>query len=201
MVWHLTQHLFPFNFAVPGQTQNTLVRFADLLAGHPAGADLAARLQLPADLERKDPAARRNEFSGKQFKVLNFVVDLPVRIDELLPKLDPKADELGRIVFSLVEFQVVDAETARPERAGRRVPRALQEAPAEARAAAALARPRRPEAAHAQALTGSRPGSAPPGERPARLGSPGQVNAACVARRHPAAAAKDTESRPSVQRS
>jgi uncharacterized protein (TIGR04552 family) len=28
------------------------------------------------------------------------------------------ADELGRIVFSLVEFQVVDAETARRNQAG-----------------------------------------------------------------------------------
>ena len=118
VVWHLTQHLFPFNYAVPGQTQNTLVRFADLLATHPAGGELAEGLQLPADLERKDPAALRNEFSGKHFKMLNFVVDLPVRVDELLPKRDPGAEELGRIVFSLVEFQVLDAETARRNEQG-----------------------------------------------------------------------------------
>jgi uncharacterized protein (TIGR04552 family) len=35
VVWHLTQALFPFNYAVPGQTQNSLVRFQDLLAAHP----------------------------------------------------------------------------------------------------------------------------------------------------------------------
>jgi uncharacterized protein (TIGR04552 family) len=118
VVWHLTQHLFPFNYAVPGQTQNSLVRFADLLAQHPSGAALAASLQLPPDLERKDPSAPRNEFSGKHFRVLNFVVDLPVRVDELLPPLDPMADELGRIVFSLVEFQVLDVETARRNEEG-----------------------------------------------------------------------------------
>jgi uncharacterized protein (TIGR04552 family) len=112
VVWHLTQHLFPFNYAVPGQTQNSLVRFGDLLALHPSGAVHAANLQLPPDLERTDPAAHRNEFSGKEFKILNFVVDLPVRVDELLPKLDPMADELGRVVFTLVEFQVMDASTA-----------------------------------------------------------------------------------------
>ncbi len=44
--------------------------------------------------------------------MLNFVVDLPVRVDDLLPPLDPMADELGRVVFSLVEFQVVDRATA-----------------------------------------------------------------------------------------
>jgi uncharacterized protein (TIGR04552 family) len=112
VVFYLTQHLFPFNFAVPGQTQNSLVRFGDLLRRHPHGADLATQLQLPLDLERRDPAEPRNEFSGKGYRVLNFVVDLPVRIDDLLPPLDPMADELGKIVFSLVEFQVVDRATA-----------------------------------------------------------------------------------------
>jgi uncharacterized protein (TIGR04552 family) len=112
VVWHLTQHLFPFNYAVPGQTQNSLVRFGDLLAVHPTGTALGAHLQLPPDLERTDPAAYRNEFSGKDFRILNFVVDLPVRVDELLSKLAPMAEELGRVVFTLVEFQLVDAATA-----------------------------------------------------------------------------------------
>jgi len=118
VVWYLAEHLFPFNYAVPGQTQNSLVRFVDVLRSHPTGEQLAAQLQLPADLERKDPAAPRNEFSGKDFKVLNFVVDLPVRIDDLLSPLDPMADDLGRIVFSLVEFQVVDVTTARTNEQG-----------------------------------------------------------------------------------
>ena len=118
VVWHLTQHLFPFNYTVPGQSQNSLVRFGELLGLHPEGAALSPRLQLPPDLERTDPAAYRNEFSGKDFKILNFVVDLPVRVDELLLHLDPGSDDLGRIVFTLVEFQVVDAETARRNEQG-----------------------------------------------------------------------------------
>ncbi|HET9551968.1 MAG TPA: TIGR04552 family protein [Anaeromyxobacteraceae bacterium] len=118
VVWHLTQHLFPFNYTVPGQTQNSLVRFGDLLGDHPRGAELANELQLPLEAELGDPAHPRNEFSGKAFRVLNFVVDVPVRIDELLPPLDPMADELGSVVFSLVEFQVVDVETARQNEVG-----------------------------------------------------------------------------------
>jgi uncharacterized protein (TIGR04552 family) len=118
VAWHLTQTLFPFNYAVPGQTQNSLVRFGELLERHPRGSELAAELQLPVDLERKDPSVPRNEFSGKDYRVLNFVVDLPVRIDDLLPPLDPMADELGRIVFTLVEFQVVDRATARRNEEG-----------------------------------------------------------------------------------
>lgn len=118
VVWYLAEHLFPFNYAVPGQTQNSLVRFSDVLRQHPSGSHIAAQLQLPADLERRDPSTPRNEFSGKDFRVLNFVVDLPVRIDDLMPPLDPMADELGRIVFSLVEFQVVDEATARRNEEG-----------------------------------------------------------------------------------
>lgn len=119
VVWYLTQALFPFNFAVPGQTLNSLVRFADLVASHPDAARIAAALQLPLDLERRhDPAAPRNEFSGRDYKVLNFVVDLPVRIDDLIPPLDPMGEELGRVVFSLVEFQVMDQDTARRNEEG-----------------------------------------------------------------------------------
>ncbi|MBK9518006.1 MAG: TIGR04552 family protein [Anaeromyxobacter sp.] len=118
VVLHLTRHLFPFNYAVPGQVQNSLLRFGELLARHPRGAELAAELQLPLHAEKKDPAAPRNDFSADTFKVLNFVVDVPVRIDELLPPLDPMADELGSVVFSLVEFQVIDAETARRNEEG-----------------------------------------------------------------------------------
>lgn len=118
IVHHLSRHLFPFNYAVPGQTQNSLVRFGDLLKRHPRGTELATHLQLPADLEQREPLRLQNEFSGKGFRTLNFVVDLPVRVDDLLPPHDPMVDDLGRVVFALVEFQVVDRATARANEEG-----------------------------------------------------------------------------------
>jgi uncharacterized protein (TIGR04552 family) len=118
VVHYLSRNLFPFNYAVPGQVQNSLLRFSELLGHHPSGAALAAELQLPPEAEGRDPSTPKNLFSGKAFHTLNFVVDVPVRIDELLPPLDPMADELGSVVFALVEFQVVDAETARCNEAG-----------------------------------------------------------------------------------
>lgn len=118
VVLHLTQHLFPFNYSVPGQVVNSLYRFSDLLQAHPRGPELAADLQLPLNLEGEEPAVPRNEFSGRGYRILNFVADVPVRIDELLPPLDPMADELGSVVFALVEFQVVDAATARENELG-----------------------------------------------------------------------------------
>jgi len=118
VVHHLARHLFPFNYAVPGQTQNNLVQFQDLLAEHPRGPEVAMGLQLPPDLDRRDAGPFRNAFSGKDYRALNFVVDLPVRIDDLISPLDPMGDDLGRIVFTLVEFQVFDRETARRNEEG-----------------------------------------------------------------------------------
>ena len=109
---HLARHLFPFNYVVPGQTQNNLMRFRQVLRQHPGAEALAAALQAPLDLEARDPR-RVNEFSGRGYRVLNFVVDLPVRIDAWLPP-----DEAARVVFALVEFQILDAATARHNEEG-----------------------------------------------------------------------------------
>ena len=109
---HLGRTLFPFNYVVPGQSHNTLLRFRDIVGGHPDADAIIPQLQAPLDLESRDKPSW-NAFSGKEYRTLNFVVDLPVRVDELLPAHGPLADDLGRIVFSLVEFQMVDAATAR----------------------------------------------------------------------------------------
>jgi uncharacterized protein (TIGR04552 family) len=114
---HLGRTLFPFNYAVPGQTQNTLVKFRAVVAKHPRAEDLIAQLQSPLDLEAGDEP-KVNEFSAKEYRVLNFVVDLPVRIDEFLPPEGGPAEDLGRVVFSLVEFQMMDAATSRANEQG-----------------------------------------------------------------------------------
>jgi uncharacterized protein (TIGR04552 family) len=118
VVLKLTERLFPFNHTIPGQTQNNLVSFAQILKQHPAGSKLHDALQFQDDEDAADPSAPQNGFSGKGFRVLNFVVDLPIRIDEFLPRSVPAAEDLGRIVYSLVEFQVVDAETQRRNESG-----------------------------------------------------------------------------------
>jgi uncharacterized protein (TIGR04552 family) len=117
VVWHLTQTLFPFSFAVPGQSDNSIVAFRELVEGHPLAAQVAAALDAPLDAETRDHR-HWNEFSGKDYRVLNFVVDLPVRIDELLPPDGKLAEDLGRVVFALVEFQILDAATARRNEEG-----------------------------------------------------------------------------------
>ena len=115
---HLCDALFPFNFVVPGQTRNSLLRFRHVVGKHPKADELVRHLQAPLDLEASD-RTRQNEFSGRDYKALNFVVDIPVRIDDVLPpEPPPGAEDLGRVVFSLVEFQVMDEETAKHNEQG-----------------------------------------------------------------------------------
>jgi uncharacterized protein (TIGR04552 family) len=59
----------------------------------------------------EEPTA--NEFSGDDYQVLNFVVDLPVRLPERA--VDPGDT---RIAFSVVELQLVDGSTAKANESG-----------------------------------------------------------------------------------
>jgi len=97
--------LIPFNFVMPGQTQNTLISFRKLMQDWPGLRPLARDLQVGLHQEEHEP--QQNEFSGDSYKVLNFVVDLPVR----LPERAVEAGD-GRIAFCMVELQLLDQETA-----------------------------------------------------------------------------------------
>jgi len=109
--------LVPFNFVVPGQTQNTLFSFRRLVRETAALRKLATGLQSGLHLEEHDRRERNgpptNEFSGEDYQVLNFVVDLPVRLPERA--VDPGD---SRIACSVVELQLVDGGTATTNESG-----------------------------------------------------------------------------------
>ena len=96
----MLRKLIPFNYVVPGQTVNTLVDLRELDAVGPS--------RLTTDEGR---SADTNEFSGANFRVINFIADLPVRVDGLV---DPSELDVvrGNVVFVLAEFQLIDARTA-----------------------------------------------------------------------------------------
>lgn len=117
-LYFLTQRLFPFNFVVPTQSHNTLVNFKALLQDYPHFAQYAEFLHLDPDYEVRE-SKNSNEFSGNTYRVLNFVVDIPLRMDAYLP--DPAHDvrpRKNRIAFGLVEFQIVDEATAQQNEVG-----------------------------------------------------------------------------------
>ena len=69
-------------------------------------------------VRRKRRGEGRNEFSGSTYRVLNFVVDLPLRIDEAQVSPEVASATRARIVFCLVEMQIIDAATARANEEG-----------------------------------------------------------------------------------
>lgn len=113
ILYFLTQRLFPFNFVVPGQTENSLVPFKAVLRDYPHFEQYAAQLHLDRDYEDREDRTS-NQFSGSTYRALNFVVDIPLRMDAYLPAPENDSRQRqGRIVFALVEFQIMDEETAR----------------------------------------------------------------------------------------
>ena len=104
---HMMLHrCIPFNYVVPGQTMNSLVDTQAVEHRIPPESDFS----MPLDEETPIP----NEFSGQEYRVLNFIADLPVRVDGIVGEADrEKLLERGRVVFVLAEFQVLDRETDR----------------------------------------------------------------------------------------
>lgn len=103
LVW-LTQHVFPFNFIIPAQSHNTLYPFKEMLKNQDMVEPLSNGIK---DIEKD---SNPNSFSGSSYKVINFIADVPVRIDHLVDH--PFSKDLGKVVFVMVEFQIVNQVTA-----------------------------------------------------------------------------------------
>jgi uncharacterized protein (TIGR04552 family) len=108
---YMTRTLFPFNLLAPSQTENTLIDFREFVEQTPALHRFVPELHLPLPLEAIEKSRKRNPFSSETYQVLNFVVELPIRIDSYLGQDDPRPGR-PRTVFSWVELQVMDMATA-----------------------------------------------------------------------------------------
>ncbi|MBA3456035.1 MAG: TIGR04552 family protein [Deltaproteobacteria bacterium] len=106
MLATLTRQLIPFNYVVPGESVNQLI-------------DLAALMRTPDESGRirTTTANPFNEFSGPEYRIVNFVADLPLRVGRLLPATETAAD-IGHVVFVLTEFQIADKQTAQRNESG-----------------------------------------------------------------------------------
>lgn len=123
----LLHRLVPFNYIIPGETVNGILPFRKFLAESPSYARFADQLQ-PGVGDDAPGAVPQNEFSGPGYRVINFVADLPVKIEEYLCRIpDPSSADLGTVIFVLTEFQVVDAETARQNEEGENSHQAYKE--------------------------------------------------------------------------
>lgn len=105
---YLIHNLFPFNYVVPEQSQNDLISYEDIAKTLGVSLD-KVRFQwerVPFGLPPEAMALpESNEFSGPTYGSVNFVADIPVRIDDVAPNAAPA------IVFVQTEIQIVDADT------------------------------------------------------------------------------------------
>ncbi len=117
---YLTKRLFPFNYVVPGQSINSVLSFRgalentplrpllDQMQTHGSAADTAGPDAAPnADLTPTD-----NKFSADEYRIIHFVVDMPVRLpSRIMDRAPESAGPLGDVIFVICEFQVVDRDT------------------------------------------------------------------------------------------
>lgn len=110
VILHFTRHLFPFNYVIPGQSLNEIVRI-------PSEFDEPFR---PYLMPHPDSERVPNESSGPTYRHLDFVVDLPLRIESLVDQApEHELERLGCVIHAMVEFQVVDRQTAHDNENGK----------------------------------------------------------------------------------
>jgi uncharacterized protein (TIGR04552 family) len=103
MLATLARQLIPFNYVVPGETVNQLVDLRDVPGDRANGH---SPIEVPY-----------NEFSGPEYRIINFVADLPLRLERLLAKSE-LPPELSHVVFVLTEFQIADKTTSQLNESG-----------------------------------------------------------------------------------
>ena len=106
---YLTEHLFPFNYVIPGQSINSLVNFKRTCQTNAHLRPMLKEMQAGKD---EDFTPSDNVFSAENYRVIHFVVDMPVRVPaRILDQAPESARPLGPVVFVICEFQVIDQAT------------------------------------------------------------------------------------------
>jgi uncharacterized protein (TIGR04552 family) len=100
---HLFHTVLPFNYVIPGASVNQLIAFKE-----------KNRLEAHFGRLRRvlSGSAKSMEYSGRNYRVCKFVVDIPIRMDNFLAQSGGSVyrESLGSIAYVLVEFQIVDEE-------------------------------------------------------------------------------------------
>jgi len=107
---YLTKKLFPFNYIVPGQSINSVFSFKSYVE-KTSLKGLLGQMQTHGELDGAPPMTE-NQFSAESYRIIHFVVDMPVRLPRrILERAPPSAAAFGTIIFVICEFQIVDRDT------------------------------------------------------------------------------------------
>jgi uncharacterized protein (TIGR04552 family) len=113
VLW-LTRYLFPFNHVVPGESHNTILdeaALAETVDPHFEGTPPVWDAESPID----EP---ENPMTSDNFRTINFVVELPVRISRIGQELPQRLEHLGHLVLVALEFQLCDRATSEENERG-----------------------------------------------------------------------------------
>jgi len=109
VIQYLTKRLFPFNYVIPGQSINSIFHFKKYCQDNAHLKPMLPEMQAGKD---EDYTLSDNEFTADNYRVIHFVIDMPVRLPKkILDRAPHGAAALGPIVFVVCEFQVIDRET------------------------------------------------------------------------------------------
>ena len=108
LVW-LSRNLFPFNYVIPSESHNNLMSLADM-AQKTVYSNIFSSLESNGIEQDEALEREENTFSGANYRIINFIVDVPVRIDHIIQS--PQYRTLGHVLYVMVEFQILDQETA-----------------------------------------------------------------------------------------
>ena len=110
IVQYLTKKLFPFNYVVPGQSINSVFSFKSYVE-KTSLSGLLGEMQVHGSVG-DDYTPSENQFSAQTYRIIHFVVDMPVRLPKrILDRAPPTAPALGNVIFVICEFQIVDRDT------------------------------------------------------------------------------------------
>jgi uncharacterized protein (TIGR04552 family) len=106
---YLCWRLFPFNYVVPGQSINSMFHFKQYCNQQTHLRPMLGEMQAGRD---DDFTPTDNKFSADEYRIIHFIVDMPVRLPKrILERAPSAASPLGPIIFVICEFQVIDRET------------------------------------------------------------------------------------------
>jgi uncharacterized protein (TIGR04552 family) len=107
---YLTEKLFPFNYVVPGQSINAVFSFKSYVEKTSLKHLLGDMLVHGSASDEYTPSD--NQFSAENYRIIHFVVDMPVRLPRrILERAPAGAAALGNVIFVICEFQIVDRDT------------------------------------------------------------------------------------------
>jgi uncharacterized protein (TIGR04552 family) len=106
---YLQKKLFPFNYVVPGQSINSVFNFKSYCSQQPHLKPMLPEMQAGPD---DDYTPSDNQFSAESYRIIHFVVDMPLRLPrKIIDRAPPSATTFGPIIFVICEFQLVDRDT------------------------------------------------------------------------------------------